>query len=125
MDELIEIGGMRVLHYAKEGMVLAREVDINDLLGAAFSTGADLLAIPVERLGSDFLKLSTGLAGAAFQKMVNYHLKCAIVGDISEALARNGPLRDFVRETNKGNSIWFVPDFEALREKLLARAGAA
>ena len=53
--------------------------------------------------------------------MVNYRLKCAIVGDIREALARSGPLRDFVRETNKGNSIWFVPDFEALREKLLGR----
>lgn len=125
MDELIEIGGTRALAFAKEGPLLAREADINDLLGAAFSSEVDLLAIPVERLGPDFLKLGTGLAGAAFQKMVNYHLKCAIVGDIGEALTRSGPLRDFVRETNKGNSIWFVPDFQTLREKLLRQAGAA
>lgn len=124
MDELIEVGGTRVLCYAKEGLVLAREADINDLLGAAFSSEVDLLAIPVERLGPDFLKLGTGLAGATFQKVVNYRLKCAIVGDIREALARSGPLRDFARETNKGNSIWFVPDFEALREKLLGRVQA-
>lgn len=95
-----------------------READINDFVSAAFSSEVDLVAIPVERLGSDFLKLSTGLAGATFQKMVNYHLKCTIVGDISEALERSSPLRDFVRETNKGNSIWFMPDLEALRKKL-------
>lgn len=125
MDEVIEIGGAQVLRCAVEGGVLACEADINDFIGTAFSHQADVVAIPVERLGPDFVKLSTGLAGATFQKMVNYHLKCAIVGDISQALERSGPLRDFVRETNKGNSIWFVSGFEALREKLLLRAGAA
>ena len=42
MDELMEIGGTRVLCYAKEGLVLAREADINDLLSAAFSCEVDL-----------------------------------------------------------------------------------
>ena len=125
MDEVIEIGGARVLHCAKEGALLAREADINDFIGTAFSHQADVVAIPVERLGPDFLKLSTGLAGATFQKMVNYQLKGAIVGDIGYPLERCGPLRDFVRETNKGSSIWFVPGFEVLKEKLLLRAGAA
>lgn len=70
MDEVIEIGGARVLHCAKEGALLAREADINDFIGTAFSHQADVVAIPVERLGPDFLKLSTGLAGATFQKLV-------------------------------------------------------
>lgn len=125
MDEVIEIGGARVLHCAMQGGLLAREADINDFIGTAFSHRVDVVAIPVGRLGPDFLKLATGLAGATFQKMVNYHLKCAIVGDIGQALERSAPLRDFVRETNKGNSIWFVADLEALREKLVKQPGVA
>nr|WP_280954131.1 DUF4180 domain-containing protein [Mesorhizobium loti] len=44
---------------------------------------------------------------------------------MAAALERSGPLRDFVRETNKGKSIWFVSDFEALREKLLRQLDVA
>lgn len=118
MSELVEIGNVRVLTIAQEGEVLQKAADIGDLIGEAFFCGAELVAIPVERLGPDFLRLKTGIAGEVFQKFVNYRLKCAIVGDIGEALAESRSLRDFVYETNKGGSIWFVPDFDGLRAKL-------
>ena len=119
MDQLVEIGNARVATCASEGMLLRTAADANDFVSAAWSLEANVLAIPTKRLGPDFLELSTGVAGEVFQKFVNYRLKCAIIGDITEILDRSGALRDFVRETNKGNSIWFVPDFDQLRAKLM------
>ncbi|NVD39043.1 DUF4180 domain-containing protein [Ensifer sp. HO-A22] len=118
MEQLIEIGSTRILQCADEGAPLQVPADANDFLGDAWSHGAELLAIPVARLGPDFLDLSTRVAGEVFQKFVNYRMKCAIIGDISTALEGSKALRDFVRETNKGNSIWFVRDFDELRLRL-------
>lgn len=123
MDELIEIGGRRILLCAREGTLLSGAADANDFVGAAWSHDADLLAIPVERLGPDFLTLGTGVAGEVFQKFVNYHLGCAILGDIAAMLDRSRALRDFVRETNEGHALWFLPDVDLLRARL-AGAGS-
>lgn len=116
--EKTEIAGLKVLLLPPQGPSIATEADGNDVIGDAFSVEADLVAIPVERLGPDFLRLETRLAGTVFQKFVNYHLRCAIVGDIASLLEGSKALRDFVRETNKGRSIWFVDDLDSLRENL-------
>lgn len=121
MSELITIGNVRVLKLAGAGAALERASDANLLLEQAFSADAEFLVIPVERLGPDFLKLSTGVAGEVFQKFVNYRLRCAIVGDIGEAVMASRSLGDFVRETNNGESIWFVADFEDLCARLSDR----
>ena len=118
MTEIVEIGGSRVLRFNPQGPILRIAADANDFISAAWSNEADFLAIPVERLGPDFLKLNTGVAGEVFQKFVNHGLGCAIVGDITQALDSSGALRDFVRETNKGKSIWFVSTFEELHGRL-------
>ncbi|CAN7357507.1 MULTISPECIES: DUF4180 domain-containing protein [Ensifer] len=122
MEQLVEIGNTRVLRCADEGGLLRVAGDANDFLGDAWAHSADMLAIPVTRLGPDFLNLSTRVAGEVFQKFVNYRMKCAIVGDISGALESSKALGDFVRETNKGNALWFVHDFDALRLKLASAA---
>ncbi len=124
MTQLIEIGTARVLKCANEGTLLKAAGDANDFLGDAWAHEATVVAIPVERLGADFLDLSTRIAGEVFQKFVNYRMRLAIVGDIGARLEASKALTDFVRETNKGNAIWFVPDFEALRVKLEGVAAA-
>ncbi|WP_457583648.1 DUF4180 domain-containing protein [Ensifer canadensis] len=120
MDQLVEIGKTRVLRCSDQGTPLRAAGDANDFLGDAWAHTADMLAIPVTRLGPEFLDLSTRVAGEVFQKFVNYRMKCAIIGDISEALEASKALRDFVRETNKGNALWFVHDFDALCLKLVS-----
>ena len=49
------------------------------------------------------------------QKFINYR-KIAIVGDFSEYTSK--PLKDFIFESNKGNSIFFVPTLEEAVRKL-------
>ena len=122
MTQLIEIGTLRVLSFAGDEKVIRVAGDANDFIGDAWAHQADMLAIPLARLGPDFLKLGTGVAGEVFQKFVNYRLRCAIVGDITAKLDNSKALRDFVRETNAGNSIWFVPDMDGLRDRLDGKA---
>ncbi len=122
MDQLIEIANTRVLRCADKGAALRTPADANEFLGDAWGHEADMLAIPVARLGPDFLNLSTRVAGEVFQKFVNYRMRCAIVGDVGQALAESKALRDFVRETNKGNALWFVDDLDDLRRRLEAAA---
>lgn len=115
-----KIGGLNAYVLDIEGPPLATSRDASDLVGDAFSTSAELVVVPVERLSPDFLRLSSGLAGDVLQKFVNYGLKFAVLGDVSAAAAASGPLRDFIYESNRGSSVWFAPDLPAL-EALLAR----
>ncbi|WP_448950911.1 DUF4180 domain-containing protein [Labrys neptuniae] len=117
-DIVEEIGGVRVLVCAVEGEILAREADINDFMAKAWEHEATFVAVPLARLSEDFFRLRTGLAGAVAQKFVNYHLRLAVIGDISAWVAGSDALRDFVREANRGRDIWFVADLAELRARL-------
>jgi len=113
---------IRVLHLEAEGDPISTPDDASDLIGSAWSHHADLIAVPVARLDPEFFRLSTGIAGEITQKVVNYRLRLAVLGDISEHLAESDALRDFVWESNRGDHVWFVEDEAALQEKLSARA---
>ncbi len=108
-------GGLRLLEC--ENMI-ASERNATDLVGVAFSARPDWIVIPLAKLAPTFLDLKTGLAGAILQKFVNYDLKVAIIGDTTQEEARSKPLADFIRETNKGNQIWFCGNREALLARL-------
>jgi len=117
-----EIGGVPTHVCRAEGPSLAEDRNLSDLIGELFSAGAKLVAIPLDRLGPDFLRLSSGVAGAVLQKLVNYRFRIAILGDLSAAEAASAPLRDFVRESNRGTTVWFVGDLAALEKRLALEA---
>jgi len=91
-----------------DGKLIATEADVLDVIGDLYGTGADTVVIPLSRLSPDFFRLSTGLAGAVLQKFTNYQLRVAILGDISAYTDKSAPLRDFVRESNRGNQVRFA-----------------
>lgn len=117
-DQILIMGGVKVLVLTAQGPLLAHERDTGAFVSAAWEAGADLVALPVSRLGDDFLHLSTRLAGDVIQKFVNYRLRLAILGDISDSVARSEALRDFVRESNRGRAVWFLDDLDSLRSRL-------
>ena len=112
------MGGHAVFICADEGACLAEDRALSGLIGELFGSGARIVAIPVARLGPDFPRLSSGVAGQVLQKLVNYRFQVAVVGDVSAAVAASDPLRDFLRESNRGKTVWFVPDLAALEVKL-------
>jgi hypothetical protein len=113
-----QIAGRPVHVCADEGPSLAGDYELSGLIGDLFGSGAKIVAIPLSRLGPDFPRLSTGVAGQVLQKLVNYRFQVAILGDVSAPVANSEPLRDFVRESNRGETVWFVDDLAALETKL-------
>jgi hypothetical protein len=91
------------------------------LIAEALSSDARLVAIPAERLSSDFFQLSTRKAGHFIQKFVNYRLRVAILGDISHHVEQSAPLADFVRESNRGRDVWFVRESNRGRDVWFVR----
>ena len=112
------VGAAAVYVCPDEGPCLSDYRQLTGLVGEVLGSGARLVAIPLTRLGPDFLRLSSGVAGELLQKLVNYRIQVAVVGDTTAAQAASGPLRDFVRESNRGRTVWFVDDLDALRTKL-------
>jgi len=112
-DRVEQRTGVPVLVCAPDGPPVATVQDELDLIGGAFGR-ADVVALPATRLDARFFTLGTGLAGDIMQKFVNYRIRLAIVGDISEHLAASSALRALVLESNRGRQIWFVADLADL-----------
>ena len=113
-----EIAGARVFVCDDAGPCLAEYRALTDLIGELFSAEAKVVAIPLARLGPDFLRLSSGVAGEVLQKLVNYQRMAVVVGDVAEAAEKSAPLRDFIRESNRGRTVWFVTDLAELEGRL-------
>ena len=122
-DKTYELHGERIFECAAEGVQLRGDRDAVEIIGAALGHGARLIAIPTERLGIDFFRLKTGVAGAMLQKFVTYGIRVAIVGDISEHMKESSALRDFVYESNRGSHGWFVANVEELEQRLRGGGG--
>ncbi|MFJ3669375.1 DUF4180 domain-containing protein [Streptomyces sp. NPDC090106] len=117
-DDVVPLGGVNVLRCAPSGPSLDGESAALDLIGDAMGRDAQVVAVPAGRVADEFFRLRSGVAGAVMQKFVNYRLRLVVVGDVSRHTEQSGALRDFVRETNQGGHIWFVPDLTSLEEKL-------
>ena len=124
MAEVVEFGAERVLVCDADGPLIDAESRATDLVGEALSAGATLVAIPVQRLAPAFFQLRAGLAGVVAQKVVNYRLRLAVVGDIAAQVAASAPLRDWVIESNRRGEVLFVPDLAALAARLGGAPGA-
>ncbi|GAA4946421.1 hypothetical protein GCM10023205_02740 [Yinghuangia aomiensis] len=117
-DAVEDFGGTPVFVCDPAGEPVRGEQDATDLIGNAYYQGASWVAVPAERLGDDFFRLSTKVAGGIVQKFANYRMGLAVLGDIDRHVAGSTALRDFVVESNRGRQLWFLRDAEALRGKL-------
>ena len=114
---VVDRHGVATLLCPAEGPPL-RAPDTVDLVGAALSQHAELVVFPAQRLDPAFFRLRSGVAGEIVQKLVQYRLRLAVVGDISSHLARSPTLRAFVDEANRGRDVWFVTDMSTLDSRL-------
>jgi hypothetical protein len=121
-DDLEYRQGVPILLCATDGPTVRTEDDALGLIVDAGSQGAELVVVPVERLAAEFFDLSSGIAGAIVQKFVNYRMRLAVLGDISDKAEASKALRDFVHETNLGRQFWFVADTDELDKRLAGYA---
>lgn len=81
-----------------------------------YETGCTNIILNKSAICEDFFDLKTKLAGDILQKFINYRVKLAIVGDFSGYTSKS--LRDFIYESNNGNSIFFLANEQQAIEKL-------
>lgn len=117
-NDLLTAHGVAVLVRGADGRKLSGADTALELIGDAMGCQAEVVAVPVERVADTFFALRSGVAGEVVQKFVNYRIRLVIVGDISSRVADSDALRDFVREANRGNQVWFVTDRAELEERL-------
>jgi Domain of unknown function (DUF4180) len=111
----------RILTLDAEGALIATSENTSDLIGNAWSDGASLIVVPVGRLDPSFFDLKSGFAGEFTQKLVNYRLRVAVLGDLAAVVAAAGPFADWVWESNRGEQVWFVADAAELDRRLEER----
>ena len=115
---LEERAGHKLWVAADEGPALGSYQSALDLIGDALGHQADAVVVPATRLDPGFLDLRTRMAGEFVQKVVNYQLRLAIVGDVQDAVVASDALRDYVREANRGRHVWFVADLDEVAARL-------
>ncbi len=97
-------------------------IDVQSALDLAISlkheAGIDRIAIDKHVVADEFFILSSGMAGEIIQKFVNYHVIAAIYGDFSRYTSK--PLRDFIRESNRGSCFFFLSTQEEAIQRLLS-----
>lgn len=106
--ELIELENkVKVVRIEDEGTIISDEQSAIDIfMTIAYETGENRFIISKENLTEDFFNLSNKIAGGILQKLINYRMKLAIIGDFSNYNSK--ALKDFIYECNSRNDIFFV-----------------
>lgn len=113
----VEVNGHKIAIANEDTVVLQDEQSALDIIMTiSIETGSNRIVLNQEAIAQDFFNLSTKLAGEILQKFINYNIKFAILGDFSSYTSQS--LRDFIYESNKGNSIFFVSTEQEAIEKL-------
>lgn len=111
-----EQGG--ILRISADGPAFAAPQDALDLIGEAWGSSASTIVVPATRFDPAFFDLRSGLLGEVTQKFVNYRIRLVVLGDVSGHVAKSDAFRDYVRETNAGDQVWFVADEAELAARL-------
>jgi hypothetical protein len=109
-------GDNTVAEITEDNSIITEVQDMLDLMGDCSYNNCYRIVIREDNLHPDFFRLASGLAGEILQKFSTYSFKLAIIGDFSKYKSKN--LQDFIRESNKGNRIFFVKDMEEAIERL-------
>jgi hypothetical protein len=113
---------VHVVHLDESGPPIASEEAGRDLLELGMAEDARWIAVPVQRLGDAFFTLGTGLAGAIVQRLQNYGLGLAVVGDVEPYVSASDSFRALVAESDRGQgSLLFAADAADLGRRLAAR----
>jgi hypothetical protein len=114
-----EIGNIIIAELADENHLISEVQEMLDLMGDSGANNCYRLIMNERNLHPDFFRLHTGLAGEILQKFSTYGFKLAIVGDFTKYMSKN--LQDFIRESNRGNRVFFVENREIGLSKLTGK----
>ena len=113
---------MKFIQHTINGRTIAELADNGSLATAQeflqmiMDSAAEAVIVHKENIDESFFDLRSGLAGDMLQKIVNYRLRLAIVGDFSQYDSKS--LQAFILESNRSNTIVFVSTVEEAMKRL-------
>ena len=116
----LDIAGEPSLWLPEAGDYFGEPESVTRLLEASMSERVSLVCVPVARLDPAFFQLRSGMAGAMLQRLMNYRVTLAVVGDVSMHTTASRAFADFVRECNRTGATRFVRDRAELEQALLS-----
>jgi hypothetical protein len=105
--------GQSIAEFTGENITLSTT---QQFLQMIMDSSAEGVILHKENIDESFFDLRSGLAGDMLQKVVNYRLRLAIVGDFSVYESKS--LKAFINESNKTNTIVFVSTVEDALKRL-------
>lgn len=100
-----------IAELTNQKVLISDPQDMLDLIAEIGAAGCDRIIINSNNLHAGFFDLKTKIAGEILQKFSNYSMMLAIVGDFAGYKSKS--LQDFIRESNRGRTIFFVEDLES------------
>jgi hypothetical protein len=109
-------GNREIAELKEEKFIISQAQDALDLMADVGVNGCNRIILQEMNFHPDFFDLKTRLAGEILQKFSNYHVKLAIIGDFSKYTSKS--MQDFIRESNKGNTVYFLETIDSAISKL-------
>lgn len=116
--QVIEKNNQKYILLGQGGSPVQTEQDGLELVSACIEHGTNMMLIEDKGLSDDFMRLSTGVAGAILQKFALYNIKAAVVLDKDRA---KGKFKDFLTESNRGSMFRAYTDFTEAESWLLCK----
>ncbi|SFT54458.1 protein of unknown function [Lishizhenia tianjinensis] len=111
-----EIKGREVGEIQSPNILVNNLDDGLDLLGDIYYQGIEVLIMQEKNFHPTFFDLSNGTAGEILQKFSNFRMCLIIVCDFSNFTKKS--MKDFIRESNKGDLINFVQSLEEAEHRV-------
>lgn len=105
---LHEYDDQKIAEIISDEVILQKTQDALDIMANA---GARKIILHRKNIAPEFFDLKNRIAGDILQKLVNYQVQLAIVGDFSDITSDS--FKALMIESNRGNDVFFVEDAEA------------
>jgi hypothetical protein len=106
----------KIAEVLSEEIVVKTVDDILDLMGNLYFENITNIMMHMHHFPEQFFDLKTRFAGEILQKFSNYRVRLAIIGNFNAY--DSDSFQAFIRESNRGNQIFFLPDRTAAIERL-------
>lgn len=111
-----QIGKSEIAEVFSDDYVIASIDDGSDLVGTLYFQGFDKVVVHQKNIVPKFFELNNRMAGEILQKVSNYRVQLAIVGEFSQYNSKS--LSDFITESNKGKQVNFVSTTKEALDRL-------
>ncbi|GIV65699.1 MAG: DUF4180 domain-containing protein [Chloroflexota bacterium] len=113
---IVEKNNQRIAEVLSSDVLIKTPQDALDLIAEVGYYEAIGVILQEDHFTPDFFDLRSKVAGEILLKFSNYKVKMAVIGQFEKYTSKS--LQAFIRESNRGREVFFVPDRETALNKL-------